>query len=43
MNKILNSKRPFHLAFPVYDLKETEKWYTDILSCKLGRKSKYLI
>ena len=39
MNKMLNSKRPFHLAFPVYDLKKTEKWYKDILSCKIGRRS----
>ncbi len=31
--------RPFHLAFPVKDLKETEIWYTDILGCTIGRQS----
>ena len=31
--------RPFHLAFPVGDLKETEIWYTTILGCTTGRKS----
>ena len=33
------SIRPFHLAFPVQDLKETEIWYTTILGCTTGRKS----
>ena len=33
------SIRPFHLAFPVRDLKETEIWYTTILGCTTGRKS----
>ena len=36
MNKI----RPFHLAFPVYSIDETIKWYTKNLSCKVGRKNK---
>ena len=31
--------RPFHLAFPVCDLKKTEIWYTNILGCTTGRKS----
>ena len=31
--------RPFHLAFPVRNLKETEIWYTTILGCTTGRKS----
>ena len=39
MNEKLKSNRPFHLAFPVYDLKETEKWYVNILNCEVGRKS----
>ena len=39
MNEKIKSNRPFHLAFPVYDLKETEKWYVNILNCKVGRKS----
>ena len=34
-----NKLRPFHLAFPVTDLEETRKWYTDILGCSLGRES----
>ena len=33
------SMRPFHLAFPVKDLKQTEIWYTMILGCIVGRKS----
>ena len=31
--------RPFHLAFPVNDLKQTEIWYTTILRCTVGRKT----
>ena len=31
--------RPFHLAFPVIDLKKSEEWYTQILGCSIGRKS----
>jgi len=31
--------RPFHLAFPIKNLKETELWYTNILGCTVGRKS----
>ncbi|MEM7102168.1 MAG: VOC family protein [Bacteroidota bacterium] len=31
--------RPFHVAFPVNDLKETHKFYTEILQCKIGRAS----
>ena len=31
--------RPFHLAFPVYSLKKTIQWYTDVLGCSLGRQS----
>jgi len=30
---------PFHLAFPVKDLGETEKFFCDVLGCKIGRKS----
>ena len=33
------SIRPFHLAFPVRNLKEAEIWYTTILGCTTGRKS----
>ena len=31
--------RPFHLAFPVTDLKATRKWYQEILGCTIGRES----
>ncbi len=30
---------PFHLAFPVSDLKETHTFYTEILGCSTGRSS----
>ena len=33
------SLRPFHLAFPVSDIKKTKKWYTEILGCSIGRES----
>ena len=36
MSKIL---RPFHLAFPVKNLKKTRDWYTKILGCSIGRES----
>ena len=36
MNKLL---RPFHLAFPVFNIKETKEWYTKILGCSIGRES----
>jgi len=36
MNKPL---RPFHLAFPVSNIKETKEWYTKILGCSLGREA----
>ena len=38
-----NQLRPFHLAFPVLNLKKTEKWYTTILGCSIGRKSSHWI
>ncbi len=31
--------RPFHLALPTTDLKNTQAFYTDLLQCKLGRTS----
>ena len=31
--------RPFHLAFPVTDLKKTKDFYISILNCQLGRSS----
>jgi len=37
----MNSKiRPFHLAFPVYNIKQTIEWYTKNLSCTIGRQDK---
>lgn len=30
---------PFHLAFPVNDLKRTEQFYQHLLGCKIGRTS----
>ncbi|MAV64826.1 MAG: glyoxalase [Candidatus Marinimicrobia bacterium] len=35
----VSPNRPFHLAFPVHNLKETEDWYKTILGCTVGRKS----
>ena len=37
MNKDL---RPFHLAFPIYDIEKTISWYTNILGCTIGRQDK---
>ena len=31
--------RPFHLAFPIKNIKETKMWYTNILGCSIGRES----
>lgn len=36
-------KNPFHLAFPVTDLKATEKFYTEVLGCTTGRRSDHWI
>ena len=30
---------PFHLAFPVNDISETKKFFTDIIGCNVGRHS----
>ena len=30
---------PFHLAFPVSDLKETHDFYKNLLGCRIGRTS----
>ena len=35
-----NSFAPFHLAFPVKNLLETELFYTKFLGCTIGRTSK---
>ena len=31
--------RPFHLAFPVNDLIDTERFYVDIIGCSIGRRT----
>jgi extradiol dioxygenase family protein len=31
--------RPFHLAFPVKDIKATKNFYSEILGCSLGREA----
>jgi len=36
----MKSIRPFHLAFPVYDIQKTIDWYVSYLNCSVGRKSK---
>lgn len=38
-----DSIHPFHLAFPVSDLKETYTFYTEILGCSTGRSSDHWI
>jgi len=35
----MTSIRPFHLAFPVANIKTTKKWYKEILGCIVGRES----
>ena len=30
--------RPFHLAFPIFNINETIKWYTKNLLCTIGRQ-----
>ena len=30
--------RPFHLALPTKDIKETEQFYTTVLGCEVGRR-----
>lgn len=35
----LRSGQFFHLAFPVRDIAETRKFYTDVLGCRVGRSS----
>jgi|TARA_B110000967_G_C18738352_1_gene486365 extradiol dioxygenase family protein len=35
--------RPFHLAFPVRDLADTESFYVDVLGCSIGRRTEHTI
>lgn len=39
----MNTLQPFHLAFPVSDLKKTKDFYTEIIGCTLGRASDHWI
>ena len=32
--------RPFHLAFPIYNISSTINWYQNTLGCKIGRQDK---
>ncbi len=33
------SIRPFHLAFPVTDLQQTQLFYETVIGCSIGRRS----
>lgn len=35
----MSKVQPFHVAFPVSDLKDAEKFYTQKLGCSIGRSS----
>ncbi|WP_412986320.1 VOC family protein [Pontimicrobium sp. IMCC45349] len=39
----MNSIQPFHLAIPVWNLKECRMFYRDILGCLEGRSSKHWV
>ena len=39
----MDNNRPFHLAIPVLDLKETRSFYRNILGCEEGRSSDYWV
>ena len=39
----MNVIQPFHVAFPVRDLKSTKEFYTTVLGCSVGRKSDHWI
>ena len=36
---MINTTNPFHLAFPVKDLKESYAFYHELLGCETGRSS----
>lgn len=36
----ISNLRPFHLAIPVHNIKETKDWYVKHLKCKVGRESR---
>jgi|TARA_B110000495_G_C22986260_1_gene580288 extradiol dioxygenase family protein len=39
LTNLIKNLRPFHLAFPVKNLKDTRDWYIKYLDCKIGRES----
>ncbi|HJL92653.1 MAG TPA: glyoxalase, partial [Woeseiaceae bacterium] len=39
----MNVIQPFHVAFPVRDLKSTKEFYTTVLGCSVGRTSDHWI
>jgi len=39
LSNLIKNLRPFHLAFPVYNIKESRDWYIKYLNCKIGRES----
>tara|TARA_R110002050_G_scaffold141251_2_gene266332 strand:+ start:37022 stop:37450 length:429 start_codon:yes stop_codon:yes gene_type:complete len=39
----MKKNTPFHLAFPVKDLKATIDFYSGILGCKMGRSAMYWV
>ena len=39
MNDTENKIQPFHLAIPVNNLSDAQKFYHDLLGCKMGRSS----
>jgi len=36
---LVSTMRPFHLAFPVTNLIDTERFYVDIIGCSIGRRT----
>ncbi len=37
------SQSPFHLAFPVRELIATERFFVDLIGCRVGRRSEHWI
>lgn len=35
----MQSIRPFHLAFPIRNIEETKRFYTEVLGCTMGRST----
>tara|TARA_B110000116_G_scaffold113248_1_gene98379 strand:+ start:562 stop:1002 length:441 start_codon:yes stop_codon:yes gene_type:complete len=39
LSNLIKNLRPFHLAFPVNNIKDSRDWYIKYLDCKIGRES----